>query len=341
MQTSKTDSVIQTRHVASELGTVLSDDIIRIFPKEPRLKPKNAAFKRARKDGSYTNGFASPIRGQAFAAFIPDNLFSPQTTFLIGQNISGLLGYRQCDFSSPSPNSKRPRQARTPRGTILGERIDLGSIVIYLGSSNSGMISQEVQSKICEVFANCTEKDFSHFITPSDIEAASSQSRSSQEKVAGLKASKAAEISGIEISGKQIWHWMHLIAFFMIGKNSQTKENLVAGTKHANFRHLFVELEVPYLLKFFPEGITVSGKVIENEHHVAKSMQYNLETDDFTLSFTIDMQSLRSPNQIEGECVHQLVKAVLQRNEEKKDAVSFVGRLDNEEHDCKQVLIFD
>jgi hypothetical protein len=71
MQTSKTDSVIQTRHVASELGTVLSDDIIRIFPKEPRLKPKNAAFKRARKDGSYTNGFASPIRGQGICCIYP------------------------------------------------------------------------------------------------------------------------------------------------------------------------------------------------------------------------------------------------------------------------------
>ncbi len=327
---SKPDLAVLTRHTSRELGIILPTDILSKFPKDPKLKPKNPALKRRRKDDdSYVNALASPIKGQAFAIFIPSDLFSPQTTTIISQNISKLPGHRACDFTSLSPISKKPRKAQTPHGTILDERIDLGSIVIYLQSNELASVTKDMQSKILEAFANVTEKDFSHFITPADIEAASKQSRSSQERVTGLKASAAAEVSGLNMSAKQIWHWMHLIAFFMIGKDSQTKDNLVAGTKHANFRHLFVELEVPYLLKFFPEGITVSGKVTENEHHVAQSLTYNLETDDFALSFTIDMQSLRRPNQIEGECIHQLVKAVLQRNEEKK-ITSFADRLATE-----------
>lgn len=334
MLISKPDLAVHTRHTSSELGIILPKDILSTFPNEPRLKSKNNSFKRRREDGSIVNSFASPIKGQAFTALIPSDLFSPQTTAIIGQNISNLPGHRACDFTSPSPNSKKPRKAQTPHGTILDERIDLGSIVIYLQRNNLESLSEDMQSKILEAFANVTEKDFSHFVTPANIEAASKQSRSSQERVTGLKASAAADVAGLDISTKQLWHWMHLIAFFMIGKDSQTKENLVAGTKHANFRHLFVELEAPYLLKFFPEGITVSGKVTENEHHVAKSMTYNLETDDFALSFTIDMQSLRRPNQIEGECIHELVKAVLQRNEEKK-ITSFADRLKDESWLCQ------
>ena len=147
------------------------------------------------------------------------------------------------------------------------------------------------------------------------------QKRTSQSKEKGWKAKEAVQASNRCMSANQKWHWLHMIAFFMKGKDSQKSSNLFAGTDHANYRHLNIELEVPYLLKHFPNGLTIYGNVISDANDVAKSFTYNIATDDFTLEFRIDAQSLVQPNVIEGEYVHSFVKAVVERNEEKKVAM--------------------
>jgi len=310
------------RNIA-EMSSGLPDNFIDVAPKKLRR------FQFAhRADGSSVNPFAEPGSG-SFTTFIPEGIFSPETKIRVQYALSNLPNARPGLFYSPSPKGK-PKKAITPGGTRHRRHADLGSLQIFLPEIEDSKILDEHKAEICGIIANYQEREFRFVVTAQDIDDAGKQSRSSQAAVTGMPAKDAAKNSGLKFSKKQIWHWMHLIAFFMQGKASQRKENLVAGTRDANIRHLFAELEVPYLLQFFPDGIEVFGKVLVDTNNVGKTLEYNLATDDFTIKFTFDLHSLQRPNQIEGDCIHEVVKVLIERSQEKK-LESFEARLVREE----------
>jgi hypothetical protein len=296
-----------------ELSLGLPDDFREIAPKKSRY----VNF-RVRDDGSRVNHFVNHQVSKKSTVYMPDDLLSPKTSSRAQDKFKKVKGHRsRCKFTTPTPISGRHRSAITPGGTELSERIDLGSLVIYFEADKENLVPQDTRKKVASVLQSKSHA-FKCVVTPEDLIQVGLQKRTSQARVKGLAAKQAVQASNIEMPANQKWHWLHMIAFFMKGKDSQKSSNLFAGTDSANYRHLNIELEVPYLLKHFPNGLTIFGNVIADANDVAKSFTYNIATDDFILKFQIDAQSLAKPNIAEGEFVHSFVKAVIERNEEKK-----------------------
>ncbi len=304
----------------SELSSGLPSDYKEISSKKAKI-----LYARLRNDGSKINRFVKYGYGKKSTAYIHNDIFSPKTRKKALVTFKTINGHRaNCTFTTPTPISGRHRSAITPNGSELTERIDVGSLVMYLEADKQDTVSESM--KKLAVSTLLLEREFRCIVTPEDLIKAGLQKRSSQAKEKGWKAKEAAKASNITMSANQKWHWLHMIAFFMKGKSVQNSGNLFAGTDYANYRHLFLELEVPYLLQYFPNGLTIFGTVLADVNDVAKTFTYNIATDDFELKFQIDAQSLVQPSATEGEYIHNFVKVVLERKEE-EEITSFADRM--------------
>lgn len=109
------------------------------------------------------------------------------------------------------------------------------------------------------------------------------------------------------------WEWLHLVAHAILDKQSQQPGNLVAGTAHANTDMLFIESEIAYLASAYPEGFTlqVRASLIEGTH-IAKQIEYRIETDDFTLPLIFDAQNPQQPHISFKDYMHLTLKALVE-----------------------------
>lgn len=109
------------------------------------------------------------------------------------------------------------------------------------------------------------------------------------------------------------WEWLHLVAHAILDKQSQQPENLVAGTAHANTDMLFIESEIAYLAQAYPAGfkLQVQATLIEGTH-IAKQIEYRIETDDFVLPLVFDAQNPQQPHIAYKDYTHFIVKALVE-----------------------------
>ncbi len=114
------------------------------------------------------------------------------------------------------------------------------------------------------------------------------------------------------------WEWLHLVAHMILDKQSQQPENLVVGTAHANTNMLFIESEIAYLAKTYPDGFTlkVRASLIEGTQ-IAKQIEYQIETPDFTLPLVFDAQTPEQPHLSSREYIHLIVKALVEAHKNK------------------------
>jgi len=92
------------------------------------------------------------------------------------------------------------------------------------------------------------------------------------------------------------WEWLHLIAHAILGGQSQTDENLVAGTAYANTNMMLIESQLHFLAEQYPEGFTLEIKAsLKPKTHVAEKIDYYIKTSDFTLPLSFDAQTLIQP----------------------------------------------
>ncbi len=297
----------------------ISSSVFDFYPKEPKRQKNKTSFPH-RPDGSFKVPFVSRDFIKKSTAVIPEgSFFSPETRKRTKSAFAGINSdVQNCTFTTPSPRSKKARSAITPNGTELTRRVDLGILTLYYQDNEIPALPESITTKIQQIISTNT-KPFKRTITTEDLKRAQKEKRTSQKNtMGGRRAKTAARSSNISFNPNEKWHWMHLIAFFMIGSESQTPDNLVAGTANANYRHLFLESEVPYLLNNFPEGVTIQGNVEVDDNDVAYMMTYSIIAGDTEFNFSLDLQSKIMPNAVEGEYVHSFVTAVTERRLEKQ-----------------------
>ncbi|MGE3919564.1 MAG: hypothetical protein AB7F64_01235 [Gammaproteobacteria bacterium] len=89
-------------------------------------------------------------------------------------------------------------------------------------------------------------------------------------------ANKEAELLGLE--HQRNFEWLHLIAHFMRGMESQVPENLVGGTDAANTSMMFIEEQIPKLLATFSDGVIIKVAAdLLPETHFASTIYYSIE----------------------------------------------------------------
>lgn len=136
----------------------------------------------------------------------------------------------------------------------------------------------------------------------------------------GVKAQKAsatkiAKKINISQSG-ELWEWLHLIAFFILGGEAQTHGNLTAGTKPANTDMIFSENLVDYLARFFEEGVKliVTSEELPN-CHLSKKITYRVITPSFELPFVFNSQTSIQPSLRNQSYLDALVSTLLEKTE--------------------------
>ncbi len=79
---------------------------------------------------------------------------------------------------------------------------------------------------------------------------------------------------------KNQYELQHLIPYAIAGESSQTKDNLVVSKKDANSLALIVEMQLPYLIKEFPDGFTLNVKAYLSEAKTKTVIDQEKKTDD-------------------------------------------------------------
>jgi len=296
-------------------------EILSEYPQEPKELKSFVGQKRKRpEDGSFLNCFAKqPECDLKSTVFIEPGIFSPKSERNFSAKIQGNIpSHRPANFSTRTPHSGKPGFAYTPGGTHLGNRINYGPFSIYQTGNVQDLKERTLRSETKDIICDTILEEFTSFktfsgtITKADIQKAKNHKRSSQKSVMGHSAKdEVKQSTESEVNNK--WHWMHLIAFFMLGKKSQDEENLVAGTASSNYRHLFMELEVPYLLSFFDEVEIEATAVMLPDSNVAKEILYKIKTEQFEINFNFDAQSKEFVRLHEGEYVHSFVQTYVER----------------------------
>lgn len=89
-------------------------------------------------------------------------------------------------------------------------------------------------------------------------------------------ANNEAKLCSIEYDGNL--EWTHLIAYFMRGPKGQIPANLVGATAPANTSMIFVEGQIPKLLRAYPKGIKINATAVLIPYtQFAKTIDYKIK----------------------------------------------------------------
>jgi hypothetical protein len=109
------------------------------------------------------------------------------------------------------------------------------------------------------------------------------------------------------------WEWLHLVAYMILGPESQDADNLVSGTNHANSMMMLAENEMEYLAKHYPKGfqLSIRANLIPNTH-IATTIEYSIKTKDFELPMEFSAQNPNQPHADYQIYVHSVFKAFVE-----------------------------
>ncbi|MCW5584480.1 MAG: hypothetical protein KIT56_11545, partial [Gammaproteobacteria bacterium] len=64
------------------------------------------------------------------------------------------------------------------------------------------------------------------------------------------------------------WEWLHLVAYSILGSDSQDEKNLVCGTDHSNTEMMAIEQEIKFLAQQYSDGfkLQIKANLIQNTH---------------------------------------------------------------------------
>lgn len=111
--------------------------------------------------------------------------------------------------------------------------------------------------------------------------------------------------------------WLHCVAYSLIGKDSQAIDNLVAGSFHANTNMMMIEDSLGYLVKQYKNGVTLTVNVdLIPETHIARTIQYKIETPDETMIFDFDAQQNFKSHIVKHDYVKAYVQAKVEARQE-------------------------
>lgn len=143
-------------------------------------------------------------------------------------------------------------------------------------------------------------------------------------KESEASASKYAKF--IEISREQVsWEWLHLIAHQILGEESQTAENLVAGTNHANTEMLLIiEQHIKLIADAYPDGFELSTKaeLISKNVQLSNRIHYTIITPDFKLPLIFNARTENKPHTDYGQYFKVFIETLLKHANAKNLASS-------------------
>jgi hypothetical protein len=98
-------------------------------------------------------------------------------------------------------------------------------------------------------------------------------------------------------SEEQVWQWLHLVAYNLIGKVAQDEGNLGCGTEQANAQMLSVELNLRDISAAYPKGfyLDVSASFMPDSQ-IMEKVNYTIQTDDYKSHFVFDARSTKKPD---------------------------------------------
>lgn len=139
--------------------------------------------------------------------------------------------------------------------------------------------------------------------------------------ISGISAKEAAIICSFDTRTLD-WEWGHLIGHRFAGAESQSANNLVLMTKHANTYMMFLEAEAVRLAHKYPDlsfKLLVKAELEEDpmkkKCHAAKAISYKIICDDAALDLTYDVDpylTIAPPKNTE-ETIRALTKAKIDR----------------------------
>lgn len=194
--------------------------------------------------------------------------------------------FRPCIPDAHSPGGSVV-SVKTPNGTKLPLTLDLGVIRVFSNAKtaakrdeiNPGLISTD-NSVVTPPRA--TSKTQHLRLSENDHYRSSEKRKRGQNDIMHRKgtsvkeasATKVAQRAGIAMDAER-FEWLHLICHRMKGELGQNKENLVAGTFHANTLMIPVEAHLPHLKKYLHSEVSlhVSAELIPNTH-IARTIHY-------------------------------------------------------------------
>jgi DNA polymerase III epsilon subunit-like protein len=124
-------------------------------------------------------------------------------------------------------------------------------------------------------------------------------------------ASKYAEATQLFAENIR-WEWLPLIGFMILGKDSLSDKNTVAGTADAATLLMLNDC-VHQISEYYPQGFSlkVTANLIPNTH-IAQSIQFEIQTKDFTFPIMINAQTQNRPHYVYGKIIHALVAEMLE-----------------------------
>jgi hypothetical protein len=118
-----------------------------------------------------------------------------------------------------------------------------------------------------------------------------------QEGVAEKKGSATSYATSVGLSEAQAWQWLHLVAYFVLGKEAQHEGNLGCGTKQANAQMLSVELNLRNISAVYPAGfyLDVNASFMPDSQ-IMEKVNYTIRTSDYESHFIFDAHSTKKPD---------------------------------------------
>lgn len=134
---------------------------------------------------------------------------------------------------------------------------------------------------------------------------------------------KATEVTELDIPCE----WLHLLAYFLMGEQSQHDGNLVCGSKDANTLMGFVEAQYDLLAKTYPSfTLKICAKTIPDTH-IASDITMTLSTPKniephFEMPIYINAQTKQKPHVATAKYFRSLIKVLTEHATEiqKKNA---------------------
>ncbi len=217
---------------------------------------------------------------------------------LINANIKSLnqiLSHRPIEKIKSLSEMHSPVEVLTSKGSSLFRVSKIGGLSIF---SNDMRLKPIITSEttLSEMKEKSHEVDILlHKLKERDQVFAKNR-ETSQNQI--MKMAATSYVNKTHLFQKELtWEWLHLVAYSIAGKDTQDKNNLVAGSESSNTEMMFAESMIRYLAHVYPEGFKLLVKAtLIPETQIATSIHYAIKTKDFEIPFIFNAQTKNKPH---------------------------------------------
>lgn len=236
-------------------------------------------------------------------------LSTPQAVILQNQ-YSKKENYRPAAKVLIKSSTGTPTKIETPNGTQLSQSHSFKAVVFYDNASPADKERFEIKHSDRTV-PNNEVKENSQLIKYQSIRITDDLIKSvkqERQKLGRRAISQNAVMAKSGINAKKAGatryaqgfkgfpsdlkcEWLHLIAYFVLGKLSQRPDNLGCGSFHSNTDMIFIEQHLPRLARAYPDGFDLDVKAhFIKDTQLLDRIEYTITTKDFILPFEFNAQ---------------------------------------------------